>query len=64
MAASAGWRAEINAVIENGARLVALAGQEANTKWNQLELVMHLALAARLTATSLPSACLVGCGGR
>jgi len=52
--------AEINAVIENGARLVALAGQDANTKWNQLELVMHLALAAHLTAASLPSACLVG----
>jgi hypothetical protein len=51
-AASAGWliitrdanirvhRAEINAVIENGPRLVALASQDANSKWKQLELAM------------------------
>lgn len=51
-AANAGWliitrdanirvhRAEINTVIANGARLVALASQDANSKWTQLELVM------------------------
>lgn len=33
-------KAEIDAVIDSGARLVALAGQDATNRWNQLELVM------------------------
>jgi hypothetical protein len=33
--------AERRAVRENGARMVALAGEDAGNKWGQLELVMH-----------------------
>lgn len=33
-------RAEINAVMENGAKMIALAGEDAKTKWAQLEAVM------------------------
>ncbi|WP_462188618.1 MULTISPECIES: PIN-like domain-containing protein [unclassified Frankia] len=35
-----GRRSEINAVRENGARLVSLAGKEAKGTWDQLEIVM------------------------
>lgn len=33
-------RAEINAIMDNGGRMVSLAGKDAGTKWGQLELVM------------------------
>jgi hypothetical protein len=33
-------RAELQAVVRNGARMVALAGKEAVTTWDQLEVVM------------------------
>jgi hypothetical protein len=33
-------RAEINAVLEHGAKMVALAGDDASNKWAQLEVLM------------------------
>ena len=32
--------AELEAVRESGAKMIALSGKEGNTKWNQLEIVM------------------------
>lgn len=35
-----GHLAEVNAVLDNGGRMVALAGQDAGTAWTQLEVLM------------------------